>query len=73
MGLTNPAPGVVDFGSYRAVKPLYEAAMETGIWIVIRPGTSPPWPVQLSISLMLYRSIYQRGDNRWGNVALGDV
>ncbi|TEB20124.1 glycoside hydrolase family 35 protein [Coprinellus micaceus] len=38
MGLTNPAPGVVDFGSYRAVKPLYEAAMETGIWIVIRPG-----------------------------------
>lgn len=38
MGLTNPAPGVVDFDDYRALKPLYEAAMDAGIWIVLRPG-----------------------------------
>ncbi|KAJ2913369.1 hypothetical protein MD484_g7048, partial [Candolleomyces efflorescens] len=38
MGLTNPAPGVVDFGSYRALQPLYDAAKEAGIWIVLRPG-----------------------------------
>ncbi|KDQ50498.1 glycoside hydrolase family 35 protein [Jaapia argillacea MUCL 33604] len=38
MGLINPAPGVVDFGGYRALQPLYEAATEAGIWIVLRPG-----------------------------------
>ncbi|KAH6908431.1 glycoside hydrolase family 35 protein [Coprinopsis sp. MPI-PUGE-AT-0042] len=38
MGLSNPAPGVVDWDSYRALKPLYEAAQESGIWIVLRPG-----------------------------------
>ncbi|KAF8443138.1 glycoside hydrolase family 35 protein [Boletus edulis BED1] len=38
MGLINPAPGVIDFNDYRALKPLYEAAMQTGIWIVLRPG-----------------------------------
>ncbi|KAF6747875.1 glycoside hydrolase family 35 protein [Ephemerocybe angulata] len=38
MGLTNPAPGVVDFEGYRALAPLYEAAQEAGIWIVLRPG-----------------------------------
>uniref|UniRef100_A0A0W0G5J3 beta-galactosidase n=1 Tax=Moniliophthora roreri TaxID=221103 RepID=A0A0W0G5J3_MONRR len=38
MGLINPSRGVVDFDSYRALKPLYEAAMEAGIWIVLRPG-----------------------------------
>ncbi|KAK7030467.1 hypothetical protein VNI00_014053 [Paramarasmius palmivorus] len=38
MGLINPSRGVVDFDGYRALKPLYEAAMEVGIWIVLRPG-----------------------------------
>ncbi|KAJ7445072.1 glycoside hydrolase family 35 protein [Mycena latifolia] len=38
MGLQNPARGVVDFDGFRALKPLYEAAMAAGIWIVVRPG-----------------------------------
>lgn len=38
MGLVNPAPGVVDFGSFRALQPLYDAAKAAGIWIVLRPG-----------------------------------
>jgi hypothetical protein len=38
MGLINPAPGVVDFGSFRALQPLYDAAKAAGIWIVLRPG-----------------------------------
>ncbi|KAG6835738.1 hypothetical protein H0H93_015139 [Arthromyces matolae] len=38
MGLINPAPGVVDFDGFRALQPLYDAAQEAGIWIVLRPG-----------------------------------
>jgi len=38
MGLTNPAPGVVDFGGFRALQPLYDAAKEAGVWVVLRPG-----------------------------------
>ncbi|KAG1850871.1 glycoside hydrolase family 35 protein [Suillus subluteus] len=38
MALINPSPGVVDFNDYRALEPLYEAAKQTGIWIVFRPG-----------------------------------
>ncbi|EEB91156.1 hypothetical protein MPER_10530, partial [Moniliophthora perniciosa FA553] len=38
MGLINPSRGVVDFDDYRALKPLYEAALQAGIWIVLRPG-----------------------------------
>lgn len=38
MGLINPAPGVVDFGGFRALQPLYDAAKKAGIWIVLRPG-----------------------------------
>ena len=38
MGLINPAPGVVDFGGFRALQPLYDAAKAAGIWIVLRPG-----------------------------------
>lgn len=38
MALINPSPGVVDFDDYRALEPLYEAAKQTGIWIVLRPG-----------------------------------
>ncbi|KAJ6779264.1 glycoside hydrolase family 35 protein [Mycena vulgaris] len=34
MGLQNPSRGVVDFDGFRALKPLYEAAMAAGIWIV---------------------------------------
>jgi len=46
MGLTNPAPGVVDFNGFRALQPLYDAAREAGVWVVLRPGKclahSPP-------------------------------
>ncbi|TFK34230.1 glycoside hydrolase family 35 protein [Crucibulum laeve] len=38
MGLINPAPGVVDFNGFRALQPLFDAAKEAGIWIVLRPG-----------------------------------
>ena len=38
MGLINPSPGIIDFSDYRALEPLYEAAKQTGIWIVLRPG-----------------------------------
>jgi len=38
MGLTNPAPGVVDFDGFRALQPLYDAAREAGVWVVLRPG-----------------------------------
>ncbi|KAG0700935.1 glycoside hydrolase family 35 protein [Suillus ampliporus] len=38
MVLINPSPGVIDFNDYRALEPLYEAARQTGIWIVLRPG-----------------------------------
>ncbi|KAH7915479.1 glycoside hydrolase family 35 protein, partial [Hygrophoropsis aurantiaca] len=38
MALINPSPGVIDFNDYRALEPLYEAATQTGIWIVLRPG-----------------------------------
>ena len=37
----NPAPGIIDFDGYRALKPLYEACLEAGIWVIIRPGTLP--------------------------------
>ncbi|KAJ6579095.1 glycoside hydrolase family 35 protein [Mycena vulgaris] len=38
MGLINPSRGVVDFDSYRALQPLYDAAKAAGIWVVLRPG-----------------------------------
>ncbi|KAJ7681674.1 glycoside hydrolase family 35 protein, partial [Mycena rosella] len=38
MGLLNPSRGVVDFDGFRALKPLYDAAMAAGIWVVVRPG-----------------------------------
>jgi hypothetical protein len=37
-GLLNPAPGVVDFGSFRALQPLFDAALTAGIWVILRPG-----------------------------------
>ncbi|KAH9480337.1 putative beta-galactosidase C [Psilocybe cubensis] len=43
MGLINPAPGVVDFGGFRALQPLYDAAKAAGIWIVLRPGGIAHW------------------------------
>ena len=39
MGLINPSRDVIDFNDFRALKPLYEAATEAGLWIVLRPGT----------------------------------
>ncbi|KAL4081114.1 glycoside hydrolase family 35 protein [Scleroderma citrinum] len=38
MGLINPSPDVIDFNDYRALKPLFEVAKQTGVWIVLRPG-----------------------------------
>ncbi|KAG6845067.1 hypothetical protein H0H87_001129 [Tephrocybe sp. NHM501043] len=38
MGLINPSRGVIDFDGFRALQPLYDAAREAGIWIVLRPG-----------------------------------
>ncbi|KAI0092324.1 glycoside hydrolase superfamily [Irpex rosettiformis] len=36
--LTNPAPGVIDFNDWRALQPMFDAAKQAGIWIVLRPG-----------------------------------
>lgn len=38
MAMINPSPGVIDFNDYRALEPLFEAAKQTGVWIVLRPG-----------------------------------
>ncbi|PFH51224.1 glycoside hydrolase family 35 protein [Amanita thiersii Skay4041] len=38
MGLINPSRGVVDFDDFRALQPLYDAARDAGIWVVLRPG-----------------------------------
>ncbi|KDQ25709.1 glycoside hydrolase family 35 protein [Pleurotus ostreatus PC15] len=38
MGLINPSPGVVDFGGFRALQPLFDAAKDAGIFVVLRPG-----------------------------------
>ena len=37
-GLLNPSPGVTDLDGFRALQPLFDAAKEAGIWIVLRPG-----------------------------------
>ncbi|KAH9013372.1 glycoside hydrolase family 35 protein [Lactarius hengduanensis] len=37
-GLLNPAPGVVDFNAFRALQPLFDAALAAGVWVVLRPG-----------------------------------
>jgi len=38
MAQINPSRGVVDFNGYRALQPLFDAAMEAGVWIILRPG-----------------------------------
>lgn len=38
MGLINPSRGVVDFDGFRALQPLFDAAKDAGIFIVLRPG-----------------------------------
>ncbi|KAF8580355.1 glycoside hydrolase family 35 protein [Ramaria rubella] len=37
-GLSNPAPGVLDFNDWRNLQPLFDAAKAAGIFIVLRPG-----------------------------------
>ncbi|VDB87385.1 unnamed protein product [Peniophora sp. CBMAI 1063] len=37
-GSINPAPGDIDYDSFRALAPVFEAARAAGIWIVLRPG-----------------------------------
>ncbi|EKM56228.1 glycoside hydrolase family 35 protein [Phanerochaete carnosa HHB-10118-sp] len=36
--LTNPAPGVLDFNDWRDLQPVFKAAEQAGIFIVLRPG-----------------------------------
>jgi len=36
--LINPSPGTIDFDSFRALAPLFDAARTAGVWIVLRPG-----------------------------------
>ncbi|KAI8986121.1 glycoside hydrolase superfamily [Trametes punicea] len=38
MGVTNPAPGVIDFNDWRALQPIFDAAKLAGILVVLRPG-----------------------------------
>lgn len=38
MGLVNPSPGVIDFDGFRALRPLYEASKDIGLFIILRPG-----------------------------------
>lgn len=38
MGAINPARNVIDFESYRALQPLYDAAREVGVFVTLRPG-----------------------------------
>ncbi|KAF7978647.1 hypothetical protein HWV62_45156 [Athelia sp. TMB] len=37
-GSLNPSRNVTDLNGIRALKPLFEAALQAGIWIVLRPG-----------------------------------
>ena len=37
-GLSNPSPGVVSFEHARALQPVFDAAKQAGIFIVLRPG-----------------------------------
>ncbi|KAL0951693.1 hypothetical protein HGRIS_008369 [Hohenbuehelia grisea] len=38
MGLLNPSRGVVDLDGFRALQPLFDAAKEVGLFVVLRPG-----------------------------------
>lgn len=38
MGLTNPAPGVLDWDAWRGLPEVFAAAQAAGLWIVLRPG-----------------------------------
>jgi hypothetical protein len=53
MGLINPSRGVLDFHGFRALHPLFEAAKESGLWIVLRPGLHEPYlnDIRLLIAL----------------------
>lgn len=62
MGLINPQPGVVDFDGFRDLQPLFDAAKQTGIWIVLRPGVLTRDRVT-DLHLISFRSVYQRGDH----------
>jgi len=71
MALINPSPGVVDFNDYRALEPLYEAAKQTGIWVVFRPGMII-CILKVSI-LMRIRALYQCGDDCRGCCTLDNI
>ncbi|KDQ12662.1 glycoside hydrolase family 35 protein [Botryobasidium botryosum FD-172 SS1] len=37
-GLSHPSRNTLDFGGYRALQPLFDAAKDAGLWVVVRPG-----------------------------------
>ncbi|KAI5120768.1 hypothetical protein M0805_004731 [Coniferiporia weirii] len=37
-GAINPSPGVIDFDGIRDLQPLFDAAKEAGVWVVLRSG-----------------------------------
>jgi beta-galactosidase GanA len=37
-GLSNPAPGALNFDDWRALQPLFDAAKLAGLFIILRPG-----------------------------------
>ena len=38
VGLSNPSPGVIDYGDWRSLQAIYDAAKLAGIFVVLRPG-----------------------------------
>ena len=37
-GLVNPSRGTIDFKGYRSLQPLFDAAKDVGLWLILRPG-----------------------------------
>ncbi|KAK0504453.1 glycoside hydrolase family 35 protein [Armillaria luteobubalina] len=59
MGIINPSRGILDFNDWRALKPFYEAVVEAGLWVVLRPG-----PVRNSLTVHA-SSVSKRGIAHW--------
>lgn len=37
-GLHNPSPGVLDFSGWKDLQPFIDAAQDSGLWLIARPG-----------------------------------
>lgn len=68
MGLINPSREVVDFDGFRALQPLYDAAKQTGIWIVLRPGEFHRYTANMC-SLSFLRGPYINAETSAGGIA----